>query len=126
MNKNIAHVWTPASLGGGGYITGLIQHPAISGIVYARCDVAGVFRSSDGGETWETLNGGLTKAYHHQVQSFAISPHHPEVLFRCSGEVRAGSSTDRSINLLMAGTAGGKSARVWDSMEMVPPGCTVR
>lgn len=40
MNKNIAHVWTPASLGGGGYITGLIQHPAISGIVYARCDVA--------------------------------------------------------------------------------------
>lgn len=86
---NTAHVWTPATLGGGGYITGLIQHPVISGIVYARCDVAGVFRSSDGGETWETLNGGLTKAYHHQVQSFTISPHHPEVLFRCSGEVRS-------------------------------------
>ncbi|WP_039790868.1 hypothetical protein, partial [Paenibacillus riograndensis] len=30
----------------------------------------------------------LGKAYHHQVQSFAISPHRPEVLFRCSGEVR--------------------------------------
>lgn len=82
-------VWSNALLGGGGYITGLIQHPASSGIVYVRCDVAGVFRSSDGGETWETLNGGLTKAYHHQVQSFAVSPHHPEVLFRCSGEVRS-------------------------------------
>ncbi|MHA6532000.1 hypothetical protein [Paenibacillus sp. BAC0078] len=86
---NTVHTWSPASLGGGGYITGLIQHPSLSGVLYARCDVAGIFRSSDGGFTWETRNGGLTKAYHHQVQSFAISPHHPEVLFRCSGEVRS-------------------------------------
>lgn len=81
--------WLPASLGGGGYITGLLQHPSDSGILYARCDVAGVFRSNDGGETWETLNRGLTEAYEHQVQSFAISRQRPEVLFRCSGEVRS-------------------------------------
>ncbi|MBT2289768.1 hypothetical protein J7E73_11585 [Paenibacillus albidus] len=84
----IKHRWSPALLGGGGYITGLIQHPGQPGILYARCDVAGVFRSSDGGESWETLNGGLTQAYHHQVQSFAVSPHDPEIMFRCSGEVR--------------------------------------
>ncbi|OKP94905.1 hypothetical protein [Paenibacillus sp. P46E] len=81
--------WSPAALGGGGYITGLIQHPAKSGVLYARCDVAGVFASIDGGFRWEARNAGLTKAYHHQVQSFAISSHHPEVLFRCSGEVRS-------------------------------------
>ncbi|WP_379152691.1 hypothetical protein [Paenibacillus sp. sgz5001063] len=83
------HIWSPAELGGGGYITGLIQHPSRSGVLYARCDVAGVFASTDGGFRWEARNGGLSKAYHHQVQSFAISPHHPEVLFRCSGEVRS-------------------------------------
>ncbi|MNO14722.1 Xyloglucanase precursor [compost metagenome] len=82
-------IWSPASLGGGGYITGLIQHPTDSGVLYARCDVAGVFASTDGGFRWEARNGGLAKAYHHQVQSFAISPQHPEVLFRCSGEVRS-------------------------------------
>ena len=86
-----AGAWTPAALGGGGYITGLLQHPAERSVLYARCDVAGVFRSSDGGESWETLNRGLTGAYHHQVQSFAVSPHHPQVMFRCSGEVRSRS-----------------------------------
>ncbi|MEC0171288.1 hypothetical protein [Paenibacillus graminis] len=89
ISSGTGQVWSPASLGGGGYITGLIQHPAQSGVLYARCDVAGVFASLDGGFTWEARNGGLTKAYHHQVQSFAISPHRPEVLFRCSGEVRS-------------------------------------
>lgn len=84
-----AQAWSPAALGGGGYITGLLQHPADSGVLYARCDVAGVFRSLDGGLSWETLNSGLTQSYHHQVQSFAISSHHPEVMFRCSGEVRS-------------------------------------
>ncbi|ASA19673.1 hypothetical protein B9T62_01880 [Paenibacillus donghaensis] len=52
--------------------------------------MAGVFRSTDGGESWATLNGGLDQGFHHQVQSFAVSPHQPEVLFRCSGEARGG------------------------------------
>ncbi|MBW4080757.1 hypothetical protein [Paenibacillus sp. S150] len=30
--------WPP---GGGGYITGLIQHPVDGKVLYARCDVAG-------------------------------------------------------------------------------------
>jgi len=84
------HHWHPSHTGGGGYITGLLLHPQNANVLYARCDVAGVFRSTNGGQSWQTLNGGLTDWYTHSVQSFAISPHHPAILFRCSGDKRNG------------------------------------
>jgi photosystem II stability/assembly factor-like uncharacterized protein len=80
--------WQQSALGGGGYITGLLQHPQQPNILYARCDVAGVFKSEDGAQSWRTVNRGMTESHHHNVQSFSISPHHPNVLFRCSGDAR--------------------------------------
>jgi len=82
--------WLPASLGGGGYITGLVPHPRDPHVIYARCDVAGVFRSTDAGATWRTLNRGMTRCHHHSVQSLAIDPHAPHRLLRASGEAREG------------------------------------
>ena len=82
--------WSPASLGGGGYITGLAPHPLDASVLYARCDVAGVFRSDDAGVSWRTLNRGMTLCHHHSVQSLAIDPHDPRRLLRASGEAREG------------------------------------
>ncbi len=79
-----------AQLGGGGYITGLIQHPREKDVVYVRCDVAGIFKSEDGGKTWSPKNSGMMKSHHHSVESFALSHQRPNVLFRCSGEARNG------------------------------------
>ncbi|NJM16113.1 MAG: hypothetical protein HC896_12725 [Bacteroidales bacterium] len=74
--------------GGGGYITGIVQDPLNSGIIYARCDVAGMFKTIDNGRSWNTINNGMAKWHHHCVRSIAISPHNPNVLFRCSGDAR--------------------------------------
>lgn len=82
--------WQQATIGGGGYITGLIQHPSAPQVLYARCDVAGVFTSEDGGCQWTPINHGMRAAHEHSVRSLAIHPAAPQILFRASGDVRGG------------------------------------
>lgn len=87
-SRSRQYVCEQSWFGGGGYITGLIQHPSDPQTLYARCDVGGVFRTIDGARSWHAVNRGMTIAHHHSVQSIAISPNHPHVLLRCSGEPR--------------------------------------
>jgi hypothetical protein len=71
--SGIQYLWTSSDYGGGGYVTGIIQHPANPDILYIRTDVAGVFMSEDGGRQWKAVNNGMTEGYHHNVESFAMS-----------------------------------------------------
>jgi photosystem II stability/assembly factor-like uncharacterized protein len=80
--------WQQATIQGGGFIAGLLQDGTNSDVMYARSDVAGVFKSIDRGKSWFPINHGMSECHHHDVQSFAINPHYPEILFRCSGSVR--------------------------------------
>ena len=86
--SDIKYRWTSSEYGGGGYVTGIIQHPSKPDILYIRTDVAGVFVSVDRGERWKAINNGMTECHHHNVESFAISKLNPNVLFRASGEAR--------------------------------------
>ncbi len=83
--------WHQSHTGGGGYITGIIQNPKDKHIWYARCDVAGIFKSIDKGENWSPINNGMDRWYHHSVRSLAIHPTKPDILYRCSGDFRGGS-----------------------------------
>ena len=76
--------------GGGGYITGIVQDPINTDIIYARCDVAGMFKTTNHGKSWFTINNNMTDWHHHSVQSMAVNPHNPEIIFRCSGDARYG------------------------------------
>lgn len=75
-------------MNGGGFIEGLLQDPHTPNILYARADVAGVFKSVDGGRSWSARNHGMTDCHQHDVRSIAISPHDSNMLFRCSGSIR--------------------------------------
>jgi len=83
-------MWQQSKMNGGGFIVGLLQDPQNPEILYARSDVAGVFKSVDGGRSWAVKNYGMTECHQHDIQSFAISPHDSNILFRCSGSVRGG------------------------------------
>jgi photosystem II stability/assembly factor-like uncharacterized protein len=81
-------VWKQSHMGGGGYITGLIQDPYDSSTIYTRCDVAGVFKSTNCGKTFRPINNGMAECHHHSVRSLAIDLRNSNVLFRCSGDAR--------------------------------------
>jgi beta-glucanase (GH16 family)/photosystem II stability/assembly factor-like uncharacterized protein len=102
--NSVEYKWKQSHIGGG-YIIGLMQDPQDADIVYARCDVGGMYKSVDCGKSWKTINNGMTQCQHHSVESFAISPHNPQVLFRCSGEARGHSM----VGTIHKSTNGGES-----------------
>ncbi|NJR12889.1 hypothetical protein HC776_03300 [bacterium] len=82
--------WYQSTLNGGGFIEGLLQDPRNPHILYARSDVAGVFKSIDRGRSWRACNNGVTGYHQHDIRSIALSPHDTNILFRGSGSVRGG------------------------------------
>jgi hypothetical protein len=51
-------LWTNASLGGGGYLQGLV-FSGTAGTLHTYSDVGGVWKSTDSGATWRIVSGGL-------------------------------------------------------------------
>jgi len=88
IGSDVRYRWNASECNGGGYVTGMLQNPIHPDILYIRTDVAGVFKSVDGGKRWRAINSGMTEGYHHNVESFAMNPVNPDVLFRASGEAR--------------------------------------
>ena len=84
-----------SDMGGGGYITGIVQDSQDSNILYARSDVAGIFKSVDGGKSWTVKNSGMTKMSDHYCHSLAIDPFNNKHLLRASGDVRSFHFTGR-------------------------------
>jgi photosystem II stability/assembly factor-like uncharacterized protein len=51
--------WTPSGYGGGGRFTAIDIDPSNPGTIYIGSDVAGVFRSKDGGNQFKLIGAGL-------------------------------------------------------------------
>jgi hypothetical protein len=69
--------WT--SIGpNGGSVTAVLIDPANPAVVYAGTYLAGVFKSIDGGGTWQPANRGL---HDFSVSGLAADPHHPGTLY---------------------------------------------
>ena len=87
--KKVEATFHSGHIGGGGYIIGIVQNPDKPEVMYAKSDVGGVFRSTNGGRSWQAVNDGMERTFHHFVRSLIMDPKDPDILYRASGELRA-------------------------------------
>lgn len=70
--------WEHAGWGGGGFFWPSAFHPVDPDIIYMGGDVAGMYKTTDGGRQWRFVNNGLP---HYVVYAIAISKSQPDTLY---------------------------------------------
>ncbi|MGW0844092.1 1,4-beta-glucanase [Streptomyces sp. NPDC002787] len=79
--------WRNAVIGGTGFITGVLFHPARRGLAYARTDIGGAYRWDDRKARWTPLTDHLGWDDWNLlgVEAIAIDPAHPNRLYLALG-----------------------------------------
>ncbi len=85
--KTQPHRWRTAAIGGTGFVTGILFHPAVRGLAYARTDIGGAYRWDDRGSRWTALTDhiGWDDWNLMGVEAMAVDPAHPDRLYLALG-----------------------------------------
>ncbi len=70
--------WNPIGPGGGGWISAITIVNDPKHTIYVGCDVGGIYKSIDNGQSWEIKNNGLNIYF---VQDIAYDPVNPDILY---------------------------------------------
>jgi hypothetical protein len=72
---------------GGGYITGIVMHPAQQGLMYARTDVGGAYRWNSTTQQWAPLTDFITRSNSGLIgiESIGVDPSDPQRLYLAAG-----------------------------------------
>lgn len=120
----MAHTYRHLPIGGGGYVTGFLYHPAQPGLLYARTDIGGAYRFDRAGQRWVSLIDHVTPLDLSQTYpiSLAVDAARPRRLYIACGENRPGAgqlavSDDggetfrtHAMPMLIHGNLGGRGA----------------
>jgi hypothetical protein len=79
--------WNNVAIGGGGFVSGIVFSPAQSGLVYARTDVGGFYRWTDGAARWTPLTDAFPASEGNYLggESIAPDPVDPNVVYAAAG-----------------------------------------
>ncbi|MET7488097.1 1,4-beta-glucanase [Streptomyces sp. NPDC005538] len=82
-----AYRWRNAVIGGTGFITGVLFHPSVRGLAYARTDIGGAYRWDDRAARWIPLTDQLGWDDWNLlgVEALAVDPAHPDRLYLALG-----------------------------------------
>ncbi|KUH39958.1 MULTISPECIES: WD40/YVTN/BNR-like repeat-containing protein [Streptomyces] len=79
--------WRTAVIGGTGFVTGVLFHPRVRGLAYARTDIGGAYRWDDRTARWTPLTDHLGWDDWNLlgVEAMAVDPAHPDRLYLALG-----------------------------------------
>src|SRR5581483_4327650 len=83
-----SYSWSSVKIGGGGYITSLIIHPANSSVMYARTDVGGAYRWNAASSSWSAITDWITveNVNLYGIESIAIDPSNTNTVYIACGK----------------------------------------
>nr|WP_145156411.1 hypothetical protein [Paenibacillus terrae] len=87
-----------SGLDAGGFQSVVAANPFASDIILSGADVAGISRSTDGGDEWFSSNGGITNKQLLQVASLAFSPGTPNKVYAALGKAGGAGGFGVSTN----------------------------
>ncbi len=79
--------WRTAVIGGAGFVTGVLFHPAVRDLAYARTDIGGAYRWDGRGARWIPLTDHLGWDDWNLlgVEAMAVDPAHPDRIYLALG-----------------------------------------
>ncbi|MEV5959077.1 1,4-beta-glucanase [Streptomyces sp. NPDC051987] len=82
-----AYRWRNAVIGGTGFVTGVLFHPTVPGLAYARTDIGGAYRWDARAAHWTPLTDQLGWDDWNLlgVEALAVDPAHPDRLYLALG-----------------------------------------
>lgn len=82
-----SYTWGNVKIVAGGYVDGIVAHPAQQGLFYARTDIGGAYRYNAANATWTPLNDWTSPSNNQWmgIESLAIDPSNPKMLYLVAG-----------------------------------------
>lgn len=81
------YVWKNVQIVGGGFVDGIIFHPAAKGVCYARTDMGGAYRWDEKDKRWQPMLDWVTYEDNNTmgVESIAVDPSDPDRVYLACG-----------------------------------------
>lgn len=87
LSAQTSYTWNNVRIVAGGFVPGIVYHPNVQGLVYARTDIGGLYKSTNGGANWIPLLDWVNWSNwgYSGVLSVGLDPQNANTIFAAVG-----------------------------------------
>ena len=95
----VPYTWKSVQMVGGGFVDGIVFHPAAKGVRYARTDIGGAYRWNDASKRWEPIMAWVPYEDLNLmgVESIAVDPSDPNRVYLACGTYTNARTPDGAV-----------------------------